>query len=86
MSKTILLGKTKAEIQEIVSQHKLPKFTATQILDWIYQKRVKSIEEMTNLSKKARSILTEEYEVGFKKSVKVSNSDDGTKKYLSSWL
>jgi 23S rRNA (adenine2503-C2)-methyltransferase len=82
MSKTILLGKTKAEIQEIVSQHKLPKFTATQILDWIYQKRVKSIEEMTNLSKKARSILTEEYEVGFKKSVKVSNSDDGTKKYL----
>lgn len=82
MSKIFLLGKTKSELQLIVEENKLPKFTANQILDWIYMKRVNSFEEMTNLSKKARSILSEKYEIGFKEPSKVSASTDGTKKYL----
>ena len=44
----ILLGKTLAELQEIVAALDMPKFTAKQIAQWIYEKRVRSIEDMTN--------------------------------------
>ena len=56
MEKMILLGKTPAEIQEVVEKLELPKFTGKQIVDWIYQKRCASIEDMTNLSKSARAL------------------------------
>ena len=49
--KQILLGKTPAEIQEVVEQLALPKFTGKQIVDWIYNKRCASIEDKTNHSK-----------------------------------
>ena len=37
--KHILLGKTPAEIQEVVEKLELPKFTGKQLVDWIYLKR-----------------------------------------------
>ena len=37
MEKEILLGKTPAELQEIVTELGLPKFTAKQLVDWLYQ-------------------------------------------------
>lgn len=80
--KTRLYGKTKDEIAEIVAQLALPKFTTSQITDWLYKKDVKTIEEMTNLSKKARTALFDKYEVGLTQFQKVSESSDGTKKYL----
>ena len=82
MEKMILLGKTPAEIQEVVEKLELPKFTGKQIVDWIYQKRCASIEDMTNLSKSARALLSEQYETGLKAPVKEQVSTDGTKKYL----
>ena len=82
MEKEILLGKTPTEIQEVVEQLGLPKFTGKQIVDWIYQKRCASIEGMTNLSKSARALLAEQYDTGLKAPVKEQVSKDGTKKYL----
>lgn len=61
---------------------KLPKFTAKQITDWLYKKHISSIDEMTNLSIKARELLNEKYEFGLIESTKVQESIDGTKKYL----
>ena len=78
----VLLGKTPAEIQEIVNNLELPKFTAKQITEWIYKKQCASFEEMSNLSKKARALLSEHYEVGMYQPVKEQVSTDGTKKYL----
>lgn len=80
--KEILFGKTLEQLKEIVLQHDLPAFTATQISSWLYQKEVTSFEEMTNLSKKARSILSENYTIGLTPHQSVSTSADGTKKYL----
>ncbi len=80
--KTRLYGKTKTQIAEIVKDHGLPKFTTNQITDWLYHKDVTSIAEMSNLSKKARTALSEKYEVGLKTFLQVSESKDGTKKYL----
>lgn len=82
MNKDILLGKTKNELKDIAKSFGLPAFTATQIADWLYDKRAKSINEMTNLSKKARELLSENYEVGFQEPIDFQESNDGTKKYL----
>jgi len=77
-----LLGKNLAELQELVLSLGLPKFTAGQIAQWMYRKRVRSIDEMTNLSKDARAKLSENYELGLVEPVNVLSSADGTKKYL----
>ena len=73
---------TYAELQELVLEHNLPKFTAKQLVDWIYRKRVTTFDEMTNLSKGTRQLLSENYEVGYRDFVNVQESRDGTKKYL----
>lgn len=77
-----LLGKTQQEIKDIVSKYGMPAFTAKQILNWLYIKRVSSIDEMTNLSKKHRDLLACDYEVGLEEPVHEAVSVDGTKKYL----
>lgn len=82
MTKDILLGKTLEELVQIVSDLKLPKFTAKQIADWLYKKDITTIDEMSNLSLKARTALNEKFELGTTASTKVQESVDGTKKYL----
>lgn len=82
--KDILFGKTIAQLQDLVIKLGLPKYTDKQIADWLYKKDVTSIEEMTNLSKNARSLLSENFEIGLTPHNSVSSSSDGTKKYLFS--
>lgn len=77
-----LLGKNLAELQEVVLSLGLPKFTAGQIAQWLYQKKVRTIDAMTNLSKAARERLSEKYELGLTLPIKSLVSEDGTKKYL----
>jgi len=82
MQKEALFGKTLEELQSICVELALPKFTAKQITDWLYKKPVSSIDEMSNVSKKARELLNERYTFGLTDSTKVQESTDGTKKYL----
>lgn len=77
-----LLGKTLEELKEIALELSLPAFTAKQIADWLYKKRVTSIDKMTNLSKSARERLAKEFVIGIDKTLQVVTSQDGTKKYL----
>lgn len=77
-----LFGKTLDELTAVATELGLPKFTGKQMAEWLYQKDVRSIEEMTNLSKKARELLAERYEFGLIDSTRVQESMDGTKKYL----
>jgi 23S rRNA (adenine2503-C2)-methyltransferase len=77
-----LFGKTLAELTEIVLRLNLPKFTAKQLADWLYKKDISTIEEMTNLSKKARALLSENFVFGLSAPEKETISKDGTKKYL----
>lgn len=57
-------------------------FRAEQIFKWIYQDKVTSFDEMTNLSLDLRKKLEENYTLGNFKIVKKLESVDGTKKYL----
>ncbi|MBS2097975.1 23S rRNA (adenine(2503)-C(2))-methyltransferase RlmN [Carboxylicivirga linearis] len=82
MAKEALYGKTLGELKEIIVGLKLPAFTSKQLADWLYKKHVTSIEEMSNLSKKARALLDEKYEVGLTPPESYQESIDGTKKYL----
>ncbi|MDD4847400.1 MAG: 23S rRNA (adenine(2503)-C(2))-methyltransferase RlmN [Bacteroidales bacterium] len=79
-----LLGKTLSELQVIVAAMNLPKFTARQMADWLYKKRITTIDEMTNLSLAVRQNLSENYVVGVIPPTLVQESKDGTKKYLFS--
>ena len=60
----------------------MPAFTARQIAQWIYEKHVSSIEEMTNISKQNRQRLAEAYTVGLMPPIDSQHSKDGTIKYL----
>ena len=77
-----LFGKTLNELTTLAIQLGMPKFTGKQMAEWLYQKDVTSIDEMTNLSKKARELLSSKYEFGLVVPTKVQESIDGTKKYL----
>ena len=55
--KVPLLGKTLSELQTIVHDLDMPRFTAKQIASWLYEKKVGSIDDMTNLSVKNRERL-----------------------------
>lgn len=77
-----LLGKTLSQLQEITNELGFPAYTARQIAEWLYQKKAGSIDEMSNLSKKARQQLAGLFTVGRVNPTTVQSSVDGTKKYL----
>ena len=77
-----LLGKTPDELKEIALKVGLPAFTGKQIAQWMYGRKVRSIDEMANISKVGRERLKEEYTLGVTLPSACQVSSDGTKKYL----
>jgi 23S rRNA (adenine2503-C2)-methyltransferase len=77
-----LYGKTINELIAVTKRVRMPGFAARQIADWLYKKEISSIDEMTNLSKKMRELLSNDYEIGLSAPINVAESSDGTKKYL----
>lgn len=82
IEKQHLLGMTMDELVSVVSECGLPKFTAKQIADWVYKKRVASIDDMTNISVANRALLAQKYDVGRYNPLEFQQSVDGTVKYL----
>lgn len=82
MNKKILLGLTLNELKDVATSLGMPAFTGGQIAKWMYGRHVKSIDEMTNLSKANRTKLAEEYDIGCMPPADSQRSKDGTVKYL----
>ena len=80
--KKVLIGLSQEELKAVVREMGMPAFTASQILKWLYQQHVGSIDEMTNLSKANRERLAAEYVVGAMAPIDCQRSKDGTIKYL----
>ena len=82
MPKYPLLGMTLTVLQSVTKDLGMPAFAAKQIASWLYDKKVTSIDEMTNLSLKHRELLKGEYDLGISAPVDEMRSVDGTVKYL----
>lgn len=79
---TPLIGMTLQQLREVAAANSLPQFAAKQMAQWLYEKRAVAIDEMTNLSVKARNRLKERYTVGRVAPKAEARSADGTVKYL----
>lgn len=77
-----IFGLSLTELQALCANEGFPKFSAKQLCDWMYAKRVSDFDAMTNLSLKIRSRLKEFALVGHCEPVDCQTSVDGTKKYL----
>lgn len=86
MDKEPLFGKTLEELRAVASETGMPSYAAGQIAHWLYRSNISSADEMTNLSKRSRELLAERYRIGVVPSGKVTESADGTRKYLFSTL
>ena len=76
--KDFTLEELKEEVQSLGEK----AFRATQIFHWLYVEKVKSFDEMTDLSVVLREKLKENYSICNFKILKKLESIDGTKKYL----
>ena len=59
-----------------------PAYRAEQLVDWIYQKRIRAFAEMTDLPHALRQRLGEMFRFGHLEIVRVLGSDDTTRKFL----
>lgn len=66
------------ELKKAFAEMGEPSFRAKQVYEWIWQKAATEFDEMSNLSKKIRQQLTENYTINNIKSVKEQISQDGT--------
>jgi len=80
--KDTLLGKTRDELTQLSIDIGLPTYTGGQLAYWLYKTDIDSFDQMTNISKKTRALLSEHFELGINPPVSVKESVDGTKKYL----
>jgi len=78
----VLLGKTLEELQQVALSVGLQKFAGKQLAEWLYVRRVRSFDEMTNISLKGREALKANYVIGRHAPVREAISEDGTRKYL----
>ena len=77
-----LVGMNLRELREVTARLGMPRFTATQLAKWIYDKRVATFDEMLNISKANRDRLAAEYCIGLEPPKGSVKSEDGTIKYL----
>jgi 23S rRNA (adenine2503-C2)-methyltransferase len=76
--KSLELRELDEKVREFGEQH----YRAQQIVDWLYQKRISSFEEMTDLPREFRNRLTTEFTFSKIEIVRVLGSRDTTRKFL----
>jgi len=70
------------ELEDKVREFGEPLYRARQIADWLYQKRVQSFEEMTDLPRQFRNRLAGQFDFNKIDIVRVLGSRDTTRKFL----
>jgi len=77
-----LLGMSLGALKDVASKMSLPPYAAGQMADWLYQKRIETIDEMTNIAVAKREQLSDYYEIGCRPPTAETVSTDGAIKYL----
>ncbi|MGL5977713.1 MAG: 23S rRNA (adenine(2503)-C(2))-methyltransferase RlmN [Erysipelotrichaceae bacterium] len=70
------------QLQEMAVARGWKKFHAQQMFEWLYRKRVNTIDEMSNVAKTTREVLEQNYTLEPLKCITKQVSSDGTTKYL----
>ena len=73
---------TRTQLAELLEEQDQPVYRTTQILDWIYKKRARSWEEMSNLPPALRTALAEKYPLRPLTQTLTKGSADTTRKFL----
>ena len=70
------------KLEDKVREFREPLYRARQIADWLYQKRVQSFDEMTDLPQEFRSRLADQFDFSQSEIVRILGSHDTTRKFL----
>ena len=71
-----------SELQDWVTENGQPAFRAKQLYQWMHQKYVASVDEMTNLPKQLREKISETGFVSITEETRQESKKDGTIKFL----
>ncbi|MFD2303042.1 23S rRNA (adenine(2503)-C(2))-methyltransferase RlmN [Roseibacillus ishigakijimensis] len=82
VAKPDLRSLTADEFAESFQDLGQPAYRRDQILDWLWKKRVRSIDEMSNLPAELRQTLKERYELTVPEVARAQGSKDTTRKLL----
>jgi 23S rRNA (adenine2503-C2)-methyltransferase len=80
--KPFIYDYTLEELQSWMKENDEPAFRAGQLFEWLYVKRVKSFEDMSNLSKALRQKLEDSFRFVTLNEITRFESKDGTIKFL----
>ncbi len=81
-SKINIKSLSREELGARLIQLGLKKYRADQILTWIYAQHAQSFEDMTNIAKPERGLLSSVFAISTPKIVRTEVSRDGTRKFL----
>jgi 23S rRNA (adenine2503-C2)-methyltransferase len=70
------------EVRKRLTALGLPSYRADQVRRWIYQQQVRSFDEMSNISKHERALLSSLFEISALRILAEESSADGTSKLL----
>ena len=77
-----LVGLSRDQLTELLGEMGESKFRVKQMWNWIYNRGVKDIEDMTNISKKLRDRLSQDFYIGRPVLTADQKSSDDTHKWL----
>lgn len=81
-NKRDLKSLTHDELVTLIISMGFPKYRASQIEDWLYNRNISIISKMDNIPKDLRSALEEDFYIGQLELVEKQTAEDGTRKYL----
>jgi 23S rRNA (adenine2503-C2)-methyltransferase len=77
-----LLSLTKGQLADALEELGEPSYRVSQLCSWIYQRRARAFEEMTDLPARLRADFTERFKLRPLTKIKETGSDDTTRKFL----
>jgi 23S rRNA (adenine2503-C2)-methyltransferase len=77
-----LVGLLPAELEALVEELGEPRYRGRQLFRWMYARRARDVEGMTDIPRAIRIVLAERVSVSRLEVVRVQRAADGTQKYL----